>query len=330
MARDTFDDSGYESDTGPRDNPRVSNFETNQPVKKGLSGVPHGRGGQTRALNREGRAICRIVHAHGWTSTEIGKIFRVPAKPIRKALQNKYSPPDDASDDYKHVDAEFGVKFPPVEDLSVEDGAASDEELDDECIPSGSVNKRRRANSKPTEVPIGLLWRSSHLYRYSSQVSAPTVKKPRYEYTIPHSRAYSSSPSPAPPVFDSSPLQNTPCTSKSQARSSLLSSVPPHTLPQAPLPLPSRCPPGRSPALLAFLQDVHGLDLSKYHDLFVARGLGDVATLRTMAVWDRAELQETLARLLMGGAAELGGRQGLSALEVISVELAIRALGKTK
>ncbi|KAJ6595920.1 hypothetical protein B0H10DRAFT_770581 [Mycena sp. CBHHK59/15] len=128
--------SGYTSDTGERDNPTCSNFEKNQPVRKiidvalGYESVTltifcavlmmieimnhwffirH----HTRLLNRKGRAICRIVHSHGWSTPRIALIFGISQNPITRALANNYSPPDDVLADYQHVDAEFDVKFPP-------------------------------------------------------------------------------------------------------------------------------------------------------------------------------------------------------------------------
>jgi len=60
----------------------------------------------------------------------------------------------------------------------------------------------------------------------------------------------------------------------------------------------------------------------------VDHGFDNLETLRVMATWTPVQLQETLKRLLMGSAEQLGGRKGLSALEVL--EIAIRALGNGK
>ncbi|KAJ7477333.1 hypothetical protein FB451DRAFT_1557156 [Mycena latifolia] len=298
MSGDDFDDSGYGSDTGPRDNPRCSNFENDEPVKTGFSAAPRQTGSHTRALNRTGRAICRIVHAHGWTQANISKIFRVPPKQIRKALQNTYAPPDNTGEDYDYVDSEYTEKFPPVQDVSRkpspdsesaessdDDNAAGDS--DNDFHPSASVNKRPSQN----------------------QIDNRTVKKPRYG-----------------PLFSS---RKRSVTASSSPRKSPSSVSPPPKVPKSrtSLPLPRRASlPMRSPELLAFLKNVLGLDFSKHIDLFTERGLGDMNTLCTMATWERAHLSETLKRVLMGTPEELGGRKGLTALEVVSLELAIRPL----
>ncbi|KAJ6475604.1 hypothetical protein C8R45DRAFT_935244 [Mycena sanguinolenta] len=65
---------GYEIDTGTRDIPTLTDFETLTPVTV-VKGHP-GRGGGKKVLNRQGRAICRVMAAHGWSSRAIAFIFR--------------------------------------------------------------------------------------------------------------------------------------------------------------------------------------------------------------------------------------------------------------
>ncbi|KAJ7672928.1 hypothetical protein B0H17DRAFT_1083353 [Mycena rosella] len=273
MSTESSGDSEYESDTGPRDNPRCSNFENNEPVKNGFECTE--RGSNIRALNRKGRAICRIVSAHGWTLSQIMHIFRVPEKPISKALKNLYSPNDDTGKDYDFVDAEFRKKFPPLKYAR------------GHIVPSPSINTGQDPSGDGGDDPSNSFQSNSTLKRPLANENQGTwhlVKKPRYDY-----------------------------------------------LSQAPHPLPHQFfQPKHSPELLSFLKDVRGLDLSKHVDLFIDRGLQDVAALRLMATWERAKLEETLAREFMGSAEKLAGRKGLTALEVISLELAIRALSSRK
>jgi hypothetical protein len=69
-----------------------------------------------------------------------------------------------------------------------------------------------------------------------------------------------------------------------------------------------------------------GLDMSKHLPLFTARGFENVDTLRTMAKWEKRHLQETLRRVLTGDEVDLGGKRGLTELELVSLEIAIREL----
>jgi hypothetical protein len=66
-------------------------------------------------MNRKGRAIARIVHSDPqWESiADISYIFNVGHDCIKRAVQNNYSPPDDALKDYEKVEKEFRDKFPP-------------------------------------------------------------------------------------------------------------------------------------------------------------------------------------------------------------------------
>jgi hypothetical protein len=67
---------------------------------------------------------------------------------------------------------------------------------------------------------------------------------------------------------------------------------------------------GKTADTKMFLKDVMGLDFSKHRELFMDRGLDNLETLRIMATWAPVQLQETLQRVLMGSAEELGGGKG--------------------
>ncbi|KAJ7155320.1 hypothetical protein C8R46DRAFT_1196792 [Mycena filopes] len=105
-------DGGYESDTGPRDLPRPSNFRERRQVDKVIV-VPAGKKG----LNRTGRAICRIMANHGWSYADLAFIFRVSSATTQRAVDNHfYNPRDNEGEDYDRVDKfdpEFREQFPP-------------------------------------------------------------------------------------------------------------------------------------------------------------------------------------------------------------------------
>ncbi|KAF7300143.1 hypothetical protein MKEN_01337800 [Mycena kentingensis (nom. inval.)] len=100
-------DDGDDSDTGERDLPTCVDFELNRPIHK--SEDIHI--GHRRRFNRAGRAIIRIMAAHGWTAPAIGYVFVEEAKAVRRALENTTD--DDLTQDYRHAPAEYRLKYPP-------------------------------------------------------------------------------------------------------------------------------------------------------------------------------------------------------------------------
>nr|GAT47943.1 predicted protein [Mycena chlorophos] len=96
-------------DFAPRNTPTCDHFAQNLPVEKTIL-VPRNE----RCLNRIGRAIIRIVAAHGWTASGIARIFGVSVGPVKDAMVNKaYNTPDDVSKDYKLAPDEYMQRFPP-------------------------------------------------------------------------------------------------------------------------------------------------------------------------------------------------------------------------
>ncbi|KAJ6559375.1 hypothetical protein DFH09DRAFT_1161481, partial [Mycena vulgaris] len=110
MNADPIAELGYESDTGPRDNPTCAHFKQKRPVEKVIY-VGHNK----KVLNRTGRGICRIVYAYGWSIGDIAKIFGVSTSSISRAVENtKYLPRDNVLEDYDRVSPEFTEMFPPI------------------------------------------------------------------------------------------------------------------------------------------------------------------------------------------------------------------------
>ncbi|KAJ6559401.1 hypothetical protein DFH09DRAFT_1161542, partial [Mycena vulgaris] len=110
MNADPIAELGYESDTGPRDNPTCAHFKQKRPVEKVIY-VGHNK----KVLNRTGRGICRIVYAYGWSIGVIAKIFGVSTSSISRAVENtKYLPRNNVLEDYDRVSPEFTEMFPPI------------------------------------------------------------------------------------------------------------------------------------------------------------------------------------------------------------------------
>ncbi|KAJ7443216.1 hypothetical protein B0H11DRAFT_2093083 [Mycena galericulata] len=183
-------ESGYESDTGPRDNPTCSNFDDFEPVKRVIT-APIG----VRRLNREGRAICRIVHAHDWKISDICIIFGGQIhRAVSRAIENAYKPPDNTLDDYDHVDAEFRKKYPPLgeesDDLTSLDSNESDSEESDMSFspstpPPPTTLRKQHDEDSDADCTSTTSFPSKKRPRSGTGDTAEsffhTAKKPRYE-----------------------------------------------------------------------------------------------------------------------------------------------------
>ncbi|KAJ7677067.1 hypothetical protein DFH06DRAFT_1122332 [Mycena polygramma] len=139
-------DTGYESDTGERDNPTPAQVLAGVPVTKT---IPVKLGHHTRLLNRKGRAICRIVSPHGRTMTQLAEIFGVGDHGISRALANDYARADDVSKDYDYA-PEFKADFlPKIEVIEIID---SDDDTKEGILTSGrSGNGKAAAPSSTVE-----------------------------------------------------------------------------------------------------------------------------------------------------------------------------------
>ncbi|KAJ7443217.1 hypothetical protein B0H11DRAFT_2093086 [Mycena galericulata] len=178
-----FAESGYESDTGERDLPTCANFKTREPVQKTIEVGP-----SKKVLNRKGRAICRIVHSHGWSATDIAAIFRVSATSVSRAIDNiRYRPRDRISEDYMKVDVEFEMHFPPI---AVKDNVAklpkvpsdvitidsSDDELNELDF---AIVEEYRSNGRPPRTAKGEFYSNLPRGLASEEDETPVVPQKR-------------------------------------------------------------------------------------------------------------------------------------------------------
>ncbi|KAJ7776343.1 hypothetical protein B0H16DRAFT_1506406 [Mycena metata] len=148
-------DPGYESDTGERDNPRCAHFLDNLPVEKVVY-VGHTK----KAFNRTGRGICRIMASHGWSYTDIARIFGFSIASVQRAVENvRYKPRDRVEEDYDRVDKfdpEFRTNFPPRPRYGLDAASSSkpavieisDDEAQDGLPDSDSPSGRPRRVAK--------------------------------------------------------------------------------------------------------------------------------------------------------------------------------------
>ncbi|KAJ7443214.1 hypothetical protein B0H11DRAFT_2093071 [Mycena galericulata] len=389
---------GYESDTGERDNPSCLHFKNRQPVEKTIE-----VGFRKKVLNRQGRAICRIVRSHNWSLVDIARIFGVSETSVARAVDNVRKscvlPRDRVSEDYARVDPEFAIHFPPIpvtqSPYKMEDGVLDEvctmsthtshtymrkliedqnvlehnsngrpsraaklgfytrlqkiENSDESPIPANPPLKRSRDDETMESSPTDIIPTEQ------DSAMSSTTKKPRYgndgsdtQYSTVSSHIQHTVKKEESERCGKSGFQASSQSSSSRGSTTVVtlklreptgaSGVSPQRQPhsqsapvQTPLPLPQRSLPpppntqGSAATLSAFLENVKAIDLSGHRALLEAQGFS-VARLHIIAAWQRDDIEEALRRLLMGSEAVATGRKGLTALELISLEIAIRKL----
>ncbi|KAF7320737.1 hypothetical protein HMN09_00159500 [Mycena chlorophos] len=229
------------SDTGERDVPDAQDFQLNRPVDKAL------RVGHRRVLNRAGRAVCRIVAAHGWEPADIARIFREPINCVRRAIDNEASATrrrDNVFNDYDFAPPGYRLAFPPTNQ-------------------SESVSAPVSASSTPSFAP--------HIPSAMRSASAPIVGLPPKPKTVSFDAdALSRSASPLP----STP--STPTPTNSTFSSDSFPSPAPRGQKRTLFDAFKRPPP--PPAMIDRLKLQLSLDLPTSHPMAIQAAL-DVARL---------------------------------------------------
>ncbi|KAJ7058353.1 hypothetical protein C8F01DRAFT_1303855 [Mycena amicta] len=172
-------------DDSPRDTPTCDDFLSNTPMQQTMVVHRH-----HRALNRKGRAIARIVRAHGWCPLAIARIFRVSETTICRCVQpgqiELYYPEDLQGDDYEYAGGEFREQFPPVrrQDNSIVE-LESDSEEDQ---PGPNARRRARTKSKFTTPKKAIVTKMPRRTRpvkkspYNTAKSAPPAEVRALDY----------------------------------------------------------------------------------------------------------------------------------------------------
>ncbi|KAF7324144.1 hypothetical protein MKEN_00637000 [Mycena kentingensis (nom. inval.)] len=184
-----------ESDLVERDIPTPQHFKNDTPVERTI--FAH----RTRAVNRRGRAICRIMWNSGWDIKDIARIFGVSNVTIDKAVaeRKQFYPHDEPENDYTYAGDEWMEHFPP-------DATDDDEE---EEQPARRVVKKPRFDSDDGEddtspnfaVRSKPLPRKKSKSRSAKQTASPspqasTSSIPRLAPPLPSRRALPREPTP--------------------------------------------------------------------------------------------------------------------------------------
>jgi len=273
-------------------NPTWENFITNTPVaEKLILRVEKSRHGgnfatQLRLLDRQARAICRLLFSHGKNPTEIAFIFRVSTKTVKRAINNAYAVHDDISMDYKYLSKEFQEKFPaqPLAEVQKldkkrkqcpsDDDSDSDLELLDQ--PSTSTRKF------PT-IPLPSKKKTRDL-GHSSTAAAKKTRNINSNLNPHSSRTSGSNPSPSSTFTPTDkPRKDPPPTSSSSSSKHQQNHQSKNN--------------GNNKTVRKFLADIRGFDLSSWQNAFIEQGLDTESVLLTMAKWDEKELDGALSEM---------------------------------
>ncbi|KAJ7607727.1 hypothetical protein FB45DRAFT_394033 [Roridomyces roridus] len=303
-----------------------------------------------KALNREGRAICRIVYAHDWTVMRIARIFGIPPKRVTKAIHNVYAPPDVVSEDYERVrDPEFARYFPPVESKSESRPesplTAMDDSDDSDYSEEGTRVRTVKKPSRNKYTPVGHNASALHSFLENilhvdfSQHHALLVER---GFTMPRLKIIASWPESA--IKEA--LQRTLLIECEFTSDAAIGMTPFevitlewiawaqgawHVYPRTSSPLLClvsfrseinvKQPPNTntSTTLVSFLLTIMGFDLTAHHSLLDTQGF-DVQRLTLMGAWEVEDLRETLRRTLYRDFVP----GGMSALEVLALEFVVR------
>ncbi|KAJ7155596.1 hypothetical protein C8R46DRAFT_1196409 [Mycena filopes] len=316
---------GYTSDTGPRDNPTLENFEKGTQVEVFFGEPPKNE----RTFNREGRAIVRKAHHCGQTITQICHVSRTGDRGVRRAIDNTYSPPDDLSKDHLFLPEEFNAM---VSKKKSKNTAGSENSYSRAGSPSSlfsALSVSPAPGSDASYRPDGGNKRSASRESVAEGTHENAHhKKPRVE-------AGSSKATAGSQKMNVAPTEGQPhktASSSSTAPNPAHNPAPPNPAPPNPAPpnpAPNPAPPiPHAPANLAeFRRNVMYADLSHHLPLLTDRGFDDMAFLRTMGThWEDDHLRGMLRGLLTGTPEELKGRQALTDLQLWALELAIRRL----
>ncbi|KAJ7701884.1 hypothetical protein B0H17DRAFT_1327498 [Mycena rosella] len=160
-----------------RTNPTPAHFARNTPVEFRPPVSP--RLLHQRQLDREGRAICRIVYAHGLGAQSIARVFCVSEDKVIQAIQNESSHQlhDTEEHDYFYVSKEYRDQYPslakPVEQRSSNtntkkarsSGGAQPKAHPLGRLASGAGNNPTCRNFRESIPVVGTDYSNSHLVK---------------------------------------------------------------------------------------------------------------------------------------------------------------------
>ncbi|KAF7342092.1 hypothetical protein MVEN_01796500 [Mycena venus] len=134
-----------------RTNPAPAHFARNTPVEIHPPVSP--RLLQQRHLDREGRAICRIVYSHGIGIEIIAGVFCISEDIVIQAIENKPTDKthDKAENDYWYVSAEYRNQYPPLPKPGYHE--TSNRDVKESQSENGEPNVTERSENAKAQSP---------------------------------------------------------------------------------------------------------------------------------------------------------------------------------
>ncbi|KAF7309273.1 hypothetical protein MIND_00297600 [Mycena indigotica] len=349
----------YESDTGDRDIPSVDNFLTNTPVERRI--FPAKR---KKALNRRGRAICRIAYAHDFPIAQIARIFGVAYPTVDHTLQEfrQYHLYDQPENDYYYAGEEWAKAFPRKEEevekerkrklgkrqgekISLSTGrrvgkrprySSPKSDPDDDEGDSSSASDGENDWDTDSGSSLSACERSDADENQDSIPDPPAIPKPPPSFVTPlepdkpkrptvKKPFMTGYPSPTPSFRETSAGTQAPTGGSSSQQSPKPKLI-------RRLPAVTHRPPATSAndgsTLTDFLSRITipgtNLNTPAHIELFTLQGL-TIDRLKVIARWPRDDLTKGLRRLLLRGPNDAAGTR-LDVFEVAMLEHAVRKL----
>ncbi|KAJ7237026.1 hypothetical protein B0H12DRAFT_1327165 [Mycena haematopus] len=310
----------------PPNVPTLANFQTHTQVRwKNVKGAD--------ALNRRGRAICRIMSAHGgWSINAIAYIFNISTGPVSRAVKNdpyREWALDKVSDDGQQAGPEFQGDLPPpllngrlLELKALPKMPAKPKPKKVICAHATTIDydstSKDSEGESPNPVKSSTLSNQKRIREDEATLEAPSTASSQNKKSTPLQGASLAKKRRliGPSVLSQLEGSTVVSESHSTQNTDLKCSAP--ALPHPPVDTPTR---DQEPTLATVLKTITDVDLTPYHALLEAQGF-TIARLRTVATWTPDEIHEGLKRLLMGSASALG-HPGMPAWVFMAFESAV-------
>ncbi|CAK5270139.1 unnamed protein product [Mycena citricolor] len=282
-----------------------------------LTYIPLVHRGNAKLLNRQGRAICRIMSSLDWDPEVIGYIFGVSSSTVVRAVENVfYTPRDRVEEDFDRVGEEYQTHAPrppadQMERLRAIKNANRDEEGEEPVVVPPRTKRTVTFSSRPANVE-GDLASVRKRFKPTPVASSDSCSE---QHTSSSSRQNSGFYGASTGTVFTSASQ------RADSRESFLSSL--SSSPSITPPIWTQMTRDHPPVTFSheLLPPLEGFDPRKHVEVFHSKGLTSAHRLRTLALWPRNMIQETVKRMFLGA-------QGMSAMDIISFEIALGQMKK--
>ncbi|KAJ7173100.1 hypothetical protein C8R43DRAFT_680855 [Mycena crocata] len=154
-----------------RANPTPAHFSTNTPIE--LHPPVSSRLLEQRKLDREGRAICRIVYAHNTGVQVIARVCCVSEDTVIQAIENKpgHADHDKAEHDLWYVSNEYRMKYTKAVDQPTSD--SEDDRLETTTTKANNTGGNQPQKKKQSKTSVPSRGRIHRSFRKSTKIIHP-------------------------------------------------------------------------------------------------------------------------------------------------------------